>query len=79
MPKKSKKYYRNISRPASTANPVVTTNTVKTSPAPARVSASAAKPNVMVTSRTVGAELKVIGILTVAILAAIIVLSIVLH
>jgi len=79
MPKKNKKYYRKVSRPVNTANPPVNSSVVKTAPAPVRASAPASKSTVMVTSQTVGAELKVIAILTITILAAIIILSIVLH
>ncbi len=87
MPKsKNKKYYRNTSRPSNATNVATSSSTaaartpanVAKAPTPMRAF-SPAKVTTMVKSPTVGAELKVIGILTVAILAAIIVLSILLR
>ena len=87
MPKsKNKKYYRNAPRSSKAAHAATSSSTavastppnVMKAPTHARTS-SPAKTTTMVKSPTVGVELKVIGILTVAILAAIIVLSILLR
>ncbi|MDD5190188.1 MAG: hypothetical protein PHE50_04000 [Dehalococcoidales bacterium] len=80
MPKsKSKKYYRNAPKAATVNNTPSASVNAGTKPAAAPLRATPAKSSVMVTSPTVGTELKVLGILTVVILAAIIVLSIVLR
>jgi|GEM_PF-3772503 len=78
---KGKKYYKNAARTAPVNKPAsISTSPAVNTPAPVRPATPTGKnAPAMPASTSVGTELKIIGVLTVVILAAIIVLSIVLR